>query len=245
MRMENSKVALITGGAKRIGESISRAFHAKGYEVLIHFNNSSDESENLEAELNGMRNNSCKTLYGNFFDKESTKGFSLDVLSATNRLDVLVNNASTFFPTRLEEASDDNLNNLFQTNAFVPFFLIKSFAPLLKESLGSVINISDAMVGSGIKEYSLYAAAKASLESLTKSLSKELAPSIRVNCVAPGIILWPEVEELSDEDKDKLIKKTSLQRAGSPEDIANAVIMIHESNYMTGQILNVDGGRES
>ena len=165
-------------------------------------------------------------------------------MKQTNRLDVLVNNASTFFPKKLSESSAEDLNNLYQTNTFVPFFLIKAFETLLKESNGSVVNLSDAMVKGGIKEYSLYTAAKSSLESLTKSLAKELGPEIRVNAVAPGIILWPEDEELSEESKDKLIKKTALRRIGSPEDIANAVLTVHELSYMTGQILNVDGGSE-
>ena len=230
--MNKNKTALITGSGKRIGASISRAFHSRGYNIIAHFNSSSKEIESLEEELNKKRKGSCITFQANFFEEESLERFIEDTLKQTNRLDVLVNNASTFFPKKLSESSAEDLNNLYQTNTFVPFFLIKAFETLLKESNGSVVNLSDAMVKGGIKEYSLYTAAKSSLESLTKSLAKELGPEIRVNAVAPGIILWPEDEELSEESKDKLIEKTALRRIG------------HELSYMTGQILNVDGGRE-
>ena len=242
--MNKNKTALITGSGKRIGASISRAFHSRGYNIIAHFNSSSKEIESLEEELNKKRKGSCITFQANFFEEESIERFIEDTLKQTNRLDVLVNNASTFFPKKLSESSAEDLNNLYQTNTFVPFFLIKAFETLLKESNGSVVNLSDSMVKGGIKEYSLYTAAKSSLESLTKSLAKELGPEIRVNAVAPGIILWPEDEELSEESKDKLIEKTALRRIGSPEDIANAVLTVHELSYMTGQILNVDGGRE-
>jgi len=242
--MNKNKTALITGSGKRIGAAISRAFHSRGYNIIAHFNSSSKEIESLEEELNKKRKGSCITFQANFFEEESLERFIQDTLKQTNRLDVLVNNASTFFPKKLSESSAEDLNNLYQTNTFVPFFLIKAFETLLKESNGSVVNLSDAMVKGGIKEYSLYTAAKSSLESLTKSLAKELGPEIRVNAVAPGIILWPEDEELSEESKDKLIEKTALRRIGSPEDIANAALTVHELSYMTGQILNVDGGRE-
>tara|TARA_B100001250_G_scaffold291970_1_gene253602 strand:- start:1149 stop:1880 length:732 start_codon:yes stop_codon:yes gene_type:complete len=243
--MKENKTALITGSGKRIGASISRAFHSRGYNIIAHFNSSSKDIKSLEKDLNKKRKGSCIAFQADFFEKESLKKFIENILKKTNRLDVLVNNASTFFPKKLSESSEEDLNNLYQTNSFVPFFLIKAFEHLLRESSGSVVNLSDSMVKGGIKEYSLYTAAKSSLESLTKSLAKELGPEIRVNAVAPGIILWPEDEELSEESKEKLVEKTALRRVGSPEDIANAVLMVHELDYMTGQILNVDGGREN
>ena len=243
--MNKDKVALITGGSKRIGAVITRYFHKKGFKVIIHFNKSIKHADELKKELLKTRKNSCLTLQADFLNKDSLIHSLNEFLENTRKLDVLVNNASSFFPTSIESASRDEWINLLTTNAEVPFFLIQSLKPLLEENNGCVINISDSLVSSGIKKYRLYTAAKAALESLTKSLAKELAPKVRVNGVAPGVILWPEKNNLSKEEKQKILDKTSLGRLGTSEDIAAAVYFLTNASYITGQTLKVDGGRSS
>ena len=243
--MNKERVALITGGGKRIGACIARYFHEKGFTVWLHFNESSEKALQLREELLLIRENSCETVQANFSSEASLKEAIAFISKKNKKLDVLINNASTYFPTPIEIASKEDWKNLLDTNVTAPFFLIQALKPMLKASSGCVINISDSLVSSGIKDYSLYAAAKAALESLTKSLAKELAPEIRVNAVAPGIILWPENNELSKEVKLNILNKTSLRKIGTPEDIAAASYLLCQSTYITGQVLNVDGGRSS
>ena len=241
--MAEQNVVLITGGAKRIGACIARYFHAKGFYVILHFNSSSREAEQLKSDLLSIRKNSCRTIQANFSDESSINALLKEILDSTERLDVLINNASGFFPTPIESATKEEWLTLLDTNATVPWLLIKTLKPLLEDSRGCVINISDSEVSSGISEYSLYAAAKAALESLTKSLAKELAPYVRINAIAPGIILWPEASTLSEEKKTEIVNKTALGRAGEPDDIASAAYLLYRSTYMTGQVLKIDGGR--
>ena len=241
--MDKEKVVLITGGAKRIGACIARYFHAKGFYVILHYNTSAKEAERLKSDLLSVRKNSCRTIQANFSDESSINSALKDILDSTERLDVLVNNASGFFPTPIESATKEEWLTLLDTNATVPLLLIKSLKPLLEDSKGCVINISDSEVDSGIPEYSLYAAAKAALESLTKSLAKELAPKVRINAIAPGIILWPEDGGLDEEKKAEIVNKTALGRDGEPDDIASATYLLYRSTYMTGQVLKIDGGR--
>ena len=241
--MDEEKVVLITGGAKRIGACIARYFHARGFYVILHFNSSSREAEQLKSDLLSIRKNSCRTIQANFSDESSINALLKEILDSTERLDVLINNASGFFPTPIESATKEEWLTLLDTNATVPLLLIKTLKPLLEDSRGCVINISDSEVSSGISEYSLYAAAKAALESLTKSLAKELAPYVRINAIAPGIILWPEEDGLDEEKKAEIINKIFLGREGKPDDIASAAYLLYRSTYMTGQVLKIDGGR--
>ena len=241
--MDEKKVVLITGGAKRIGACIARYFHARGFYVILHFNSSSREAEQLKSDLLSIRKNSCRTIQANFSDESSINALLKEILDSTERLDVLINNASGFFPTPIESATKEEWLTLLDTNATVPLLLIKTLKPLLEDSRGCVINISDSEVSSGIPEYSLYAAAKAALESLTKSLAKELAPYVRINAIAPGIILWPEEGGLDEEKKAEIINKIILGREGEPDDIASAAYLLYRSTYMTGQVLKIDGGR--
>jgi len=241
--MDKKKVVLITGGAKRIGACIARYFHAKGFYVILHYNSSAKEAEQLKSDLLSIRKNSCRTIQANFSDESSIDSALKDILDSTERLDVLINNASGFFPTPIESATKEEWLTLLDTNATVPLLLIKSLKPLLEDSKGCVINISDSEVDSGIPEYSLYTAAKAALESLTKSLAKELAPNVRINAIAPGIILWPEDSALDEEKKAEIVNKTALGRDGEPDDIASATYLLYKSTYMTGQVLKIDGGR--
>ena len=241
--MHEEKVVLITGGAKRIGACIARYFHARGFYVILHFNSSSREAEQLKSDLLSIRKNSCRTIQANFSDESSINALLKEILDSTERLDVLINNASGFFPTPIESATKEEWLTLLDTNATVPLLLIKTLKKPLEDSRGCVINISDSEVSSGIPEYSLYAAAKAALESLTKSLAKELAPYVRINAIAPGIILWPEEGGLDEEKKAEIVNKTVLGRAGEPDDIASAAYLLYRSTYMTGQVLKIDGGR--
>ena len=241
--MDKKKVVLITGGAKRIGACIARYFHAKGFYVILHYNSSTKEAEQLKTDLLSIRKNSCRTIQANFSDESSINSALKDILDSTERLDVLINNASGFFPTPIESATKEEWLTLLDTNATVPLLLIKSLKPLLEDSKGCVINISDSEVDSGIPEYSLYTAAKAALESLTKSLAKELAPNVRINAIAPGIILWPEDGALDEEKKAEIVNKTALGREGEPDDIASATYLLYKSTYMTGQVVKIDGGR--
>ncbi len=243
--MNKEKVVLITGGAKRIGACIAKYFHAKGFYVILHFNTSAKEAEQLKSDLLSIRENSCRTIQANFSDDNSINSALKEILDSIERLDVLINNASGFFPTPIESATKEEWLTLLDTNATVPLLLIKSLKPLLEDSKGCVINISDSEVDSGIPEYGLYAAAKAALESLTKSLARELAPKVRINAIAPGIILWPEDGGLDEEKKAERTNKTALGRVGKPDDIASAAYLLYRSTYMTGQVLKIDGGSSS
>jgi len=241
--LANQRVVLITGGSKRIGANIAKYFHKKGFKVIIHFNSSIMEAENLRKELIFKRKDSCITIQADFSDEGSTKKGIKEILNSTKTLDVLINNASGFFSTPFETATKEQWSALLDTNVTIPLFLLQALKTTLENSNGCVINISDSQVSSGIPQYSLYTAAKAALESLTKSLAKELAPNIRVNAIAPGIILWPEKDIISEDLKKEIINKTALGRIGSPKDIAAAAYFLYRSTYMTGQVLKVDGGR--
>jgi len=243
--MDKEKVVLITGGSKRIGANIARYFHKMGFKVILHFNSSMKEAENLKNDLLSEREDSCITVQADFSDASSINTTIKRIVTSTETLDVLINNASGFFSTPIETATREQWSSLLDTNVTVPLFLIQALKPMLESSKGCVINISDSEVSSGIPQYSLYSAAKAALESLTKSLAKELAPNIRVNAIAPGIILWPEKGQADKEIREQILNKTILGRIGLPEDIAAAAYLLYRSTYITGQVLKVDGGRSS
>ncbi|MBV06028.1 MAG: hypothetical protein CMD53_01635 [Gammaproteobacteria bacterium] len=241
----NEKFALITGGAKRIGETTSRYLHEKGFNIILHYNNSEAEAENIGEELNRIRKNSCSTVKANFNSEASINKVVAKLNQITKSLDVLVNNASSFYSTPIDKASLKEWKDLTDTNVTTPLFLIQALAPHLKEAKGCVVNISDTLVKNGIKEYSLYSGAKSALESITKSLAKELAPEVRINGIAPGAILWQDDKDLSDEEKSSVLNKVALGRIGRPEDVASTIFFLTQSKYITGQIINVDGGRFS
>ena len=239
------KFVLITGGAKRIGATTSRYLHEKGFNIILHYNNSALEAGSISEELNKIRKNSCFAIQANFNSEASIKKLVEEVRNITESLDALVNNASSFYPTPIDTASSDQWKDLTDTNVTTPLFLIQALALYLKRANGCIINISDTLVKNGIKKYSLYSGAKAALEGITKSLSKELAPEVRVNCIAPGAILWPDDKDLSDEEKESILKKVAMGRIGKPEDIASSIFFLAQAKYITGQIINVDGGRFS
>ena len=200
--------------------------------------------ENFEFEnLNGIRKDSCFTLQADFDDESSIKKLTQGLSEITDELSVLINNASSFYPTPIEDASMDEWNNLMATNATTPLFLTQALLPFLKKGKGCIINISDTLAPSGIKNFSLYSGAKSALEGITKSLAKELAPDIRVNAISPGAILWPEDEDLSEDQQKQRLTKVPLGRIGCPEDISSLAVFLSEAEYITGQVIKVDGGR--
>ena len=239
------KFALITGGAKRIGATTTKYLHEKGFNIILHYNNSKLEAESIIGELNKIRKNSCFAFQADFSSEASLSKLVEKVSDITETLDVLINNASSFYSTPIDKASLDDWKDLTNTNVTTPIFLIQALLIHLKSVNGCVVNITDSLVKNGIEQFSLYSGAKAALEGITKSLAKELAPDVRVNAIAPGAILWPDDKDLSDNEKESILKKVAMERIGKPEDIASTIFFLTESKYITGQIINVDGGRFS
>jgi pteridine reductase len=235
--------ALITGAAKRIGAVIARTLHGAGANVAIHYHRSADEAEQLAAELNRARPSSAFTVSADVRDIEALERMAKEVVARTGRLDVLVNNASNFYPTPLGTVTPEQWHDLVGSNLKAPLFLSQAVLPALRASRGVIINIVDVHSQRPLREHPVYGAAKAGLAMLTRSLAKDLGPHIRVNGVSPGAILWPD-EGMSDALRAGIIKQTALKRSGQPEDIANTVLfLVRDAPYITGQIIAVDGGR--
>ena len=235
-----NKVALITGGAKRIGKSICEKFHKNDFSIICHYNSSDKEANELKDKLNSMRKNSIELIKFDLNDVNNYQSFCNEVLNKYGKVDVLINNASSFFATPLSENNMNDWDDLINSNVKGPLALVKHLGESLKNNSGVVVNLSDAMIVKGMKNYSIYAIAKGGLETLTKSLAKELAPEVRVNAVAPGAILLPSD---GSSDEEKLISSIPLGRIGNEEDISSAVFHLYKNKYITGQILRVDGGR--
>jgi pteridine reductase len=243
MKNLNNKIALVTGSARRIGAVIIRTLHAKGANVVVHYRNSSDDAETLCAELNQLRQDSCITLQGDLNTIDSMPAMIKTIINKMGRLDILVNNASTFYPTPMGEITEKHWNDLFGSNLKAPLFLSQAAMPYLKASQGCIVNIVDIHGFRPMKNYPVYSAAKAGLLMLTQSLARELGADIRVNGVAPGAILWPEMDA-NQSDQQELLDKIALKRAGTPEDIAKTVLfLVRDADYITGQVIAVDGGR--
>ena len=238
-----NKWVLITGGAKRIGAKIARTLHAEEMNLVIHFNTSSDAANELCSELNSIRNDSAIAIGSNLTNQTEVESLITKVIETTGQLDVLINNASTFYPTPIEDITLDDWDNLVGTNLKAPLFLCKHAAPYIKESRGCIINMVDIHASKPLKNHPIYGSAKSGLAMLTRSLAKDLAPEVRVNGIAPGMILWPE-NEPSEEIKQKVVDQIPLKRSGEPNDIAQTVLfLIANADYITGQIITVDGGR--
>lgn len=236
------KVAFITGAAKRIGRETTKTLHNAGYNVVIHYNTSKSDAQRLADKLNDIRKNSAEIVQGDLLATENVKQLSERVIAQYGRLDLLVNNASSFYPTDVRATELEQWDDLMGTNLKAPFFLTKALIPQLELNKGCVINMVDIHAERPLLGYSVYCMAKAGLVMLTKSLSRELAPSIRVNGVAPGAILWHE-NELDEQDKNTVLNEIALRRMGDPKDIAEAILYLANANYVTGHILAVDGGR--
>ena len=237
------KTIFITGAAKRIGKEIALCFSEMGWNIIIHFNSSKNDAQVLADEINGNNPDSAITVQGNLDVKEDVEKVINEVRDAFPTIDLLINNASTFYPTPIEDISEEHWDKLVGSNLKGPLFLIKGLKDKLKESKGSIINITDTNLSKGVANYSIYSAAKAGLESITKGLARELAPDIKVNAVAPGAMLEPPDVTWTEEQKSKVISSIPLNRMGSEKDISEAVKFLAKSNYITGQIIKVDGGR--
>jgi pteridine reductase len=238
------KVVLITGGARRVGATIARTLHAAGATVLLHYRHSAQAAERLEAEFNTTRPGSAACIQADLLDIPRLSALVETAIERFGRLDALVNNASSFFPTPLGGIDEAAWDDLVGSNFKAPLFLTQAAATYLKESRGAVVNITDIHAERPLRGYPLYCAAKAALLGLTRALAQEMAPLVRVNAVAPGPVLWPEDDSFASPTREQIIADTLLQRAGTPEDIARAVrYLLLDAPYVTGQVINVDGGR--
>lgn len=238
-------VALITGGARRIGAAIARHLHENGWNLAIHYRRSATEAEALAGELNLTRPASTAVFAADLCRNTERDALAEAVLNHWQRLDALINNASSFYPTPIGEATEAQWDDLFGSNLKAPFFLSQALAGALKRQGGSIINIADIHADRPLKAHSLYCMAKAGNVMLTKTLARELAPEIRVNAVAPGAIAWPEdAAALSEQEQTAILAKVALHRTGDPMDIARTVrFLLEQAPYITGQIISVDGGR--
>jgi pteridine reductase len=237
------RCALITGAAKRLGAGIARALHAEGANVVIHYHRSEAQARDLASALNSARPGSASLIRSDLLDAARLPDLIAHAVAACGGLDILINNASTFYPTPLGSITLAQWDDLFGTNLKVPLFLAQAAAPYLRQRQGLIINMVDIHAQRPLPEHPVYCAAKAGLVMLTRSLARELGPEVRVNGIAPGPVLWPEAGA-PESLKTEIIDKTALKRMGSPDDIARAVLFLaKDAPYVTGQILAVDGGR--
>jgi len=237
------KAVLITGSARRLGAAMARRLHGAGADVAIHYRSSSADADALVAELNAARAGSSVALQADLLDLASLPGLVEHVTGTFGRLDILVNNASTFYPTPVGEITAAQFDDLVGTNLRAPLFLAQAAAPQLRLHQGLILNMVDIHGSRPLKRHPVYSAAKAGLIMLTRSLARELAPQVRVNAIAPGPVMWPE-GGIDPDLKKKILERTALRRPGSPDDIARAALFFAaEAPYVTGQVLAIDGGR--
>lgn len=242
MNNDNAPVALITGAAQRIGAELARTLHERGYRVLIHYRSSATEAERIAAELNAIRSDSAATLRAALGDADAVAALAAAALTRWERLDVLINNASSFYPTAWGKATVDDWDVLIGSNLKGAFFLTQALLPALAARSGCVINLIDIFAQQPLPDHPLYCMAKAGLAMMTKSLARDCGDSIRVNGIAPGAILWPE-PPLSPEQQAHMLARIPRGRIGEPADIARtALFLIEDAPYINGQIIAVDGG---
>jgi pteridine reductase len=239
----SGKTALITGAARRVGATIARVLHAAGANVVLHFRSSAEAAGALAHELNGTRAHSATLVEADLLDLVQLQSLPAAAVEAFGGLDMLVNNASSFYPTPLGDVTEIDWNDLIGTNLKAPLFLSQAAAAPLRINAGLIVNLADIHGIRPLSRHPVYSIAKAGLIMLTKSLAKELGPAIRVNAVAPGPVMWPE-SGMDTHLQQTIVEHTALKRPGSPEDVARAVLFFaSEAPYVTGQILAVDGGR--
>jgi pteridine reductase len=239
------KVVLITGGARRVGAAIARRLHATGANLVVHYRSSTAEARALKSELGSARADSVVLVQGDLLKPANLAGLIKDAVKAFGRLDALVNNASSFYPTAMGEITEKAWDDLVGTNLKVPLFLSQAAARELRKNHGAIVNIIDIHADFPMKNYIVYTTAKGGLLALTRSLARELGPEIRVNGVAPGTIQWPDDETWKDElARQRIMNQTALKRIGEPDDIAKTVeFLLTSAPYVTGQVIAVDGGR--
>jgi pteridine reductase len=241
----HGKVILITGGAKRVGAAICRRLHAAGANIVMHYRSSGQNALSLQEELQALRPDSTYPIQADLLDPSALSRMVGQAIQHFGRLDGLVSNASSFFPTPLDKIDEHQWNDLIGTNLKAPLLLAKAAAPELRRNQGSIVNIVDIHADRPMQGHLLYSVAKSGLLGLTRALAQELAPHVRVNGVSPGVIVWPEHAEWDDEVRRKqIVSHTLLKREGEPDDIAKTVqFLLHDAPYITGQIIAVDGGR--
>jgi pteridine reductase len=236
-------VALITGGAKRVGAVTARTLHAAGYDLTVHCRHSVAEAETLAAELNAQRTDSVLIVQADLADIPALSRLVEATLARYGRLDALINNASGFYPTPIGEANLAQWNELFASNAQAPFFLAQAALPALRAAHGAMVNLVDIYAERAIANHPIYVMAKGALAAMTRTLALDLAPEVRVNGVAPGAVMWPSDGKPYD-DQEAMLARTPLGRAGTPEDVAGTVLwLLRDAPFVTGQIIRVDGGR--
>jgi pteridine reductase len=237
------KAALVTGGARRVGAAIARRLHAAGASVMLHYRDSATDADALAAELNALRAGSASTVKAELLAPVAPRALVSATLQSFGGLDLVVNNASSFFPVAVGAIEASHWEELIGSNLRAPLFIAQEAAPHLAKGRGAIVNIVDIHADRPLKGYSVYSIAKAGLAALTRSLAVELAPEVRVNGVSPGAIAWPEDGQFDATERQRIVDTTPLGRVGSPEDIAQAVHFLACAPYITGQILAVDGGR--
>lgn len=235
--------ALVTGAARRVGACITRTLHGAGAHVAIHYRDSAGQANELAAELNDTRPGSAFTVQADLLDTRSLTALVNAVIGRAGRLDALINNASSFYPTPLGSITESQWEDLIGTNLRAPLFLSQAAVPHLKTTQGVIVNLIDIHAVRPLRDHAVYGAAKAGLAMLTRALARDLAPDIRVNGIAPGAVLWPD-DGIADSTREAIIRQIPLKRAGKPEDIAGCVLyLVRDAGYVTGQIIAVDGGR--
>ena len=239
----SGKVALITGAARRVGAVIARTLHAQGMNLALHYRSSQQEAQQLQQELLAKRPDSVILVQADLLNNAKLSSTIKTSTKAWGRLDALINNASSFYPTPLGSINEQQWDDLIGSNLKAPLFLAQAAAPALRDYHGCIINITDIHADRPLKNHCVYSAAKAGLVMLTKSLARDLGPEIRVNAVAPGAIMWPE-HDLDELTKRRIISNTALKRRGGADDIARAILyLLRDADYVTGQTITVDGGR--
>jgi pteridine reductase len=237
------KAALITGAARRVGAAIAHALHGAGASVVLHYRSSAEEAATLARRLNDIRPGSATLAQCDLLDVGAVAELAHTAATAFGGLDILVNNASSFYPTPLGDIDEDDWNDLIGTNLKAPLFLAQAAAAALRERGGLIVNLADIHGMRPLRRHPVYCVAKAGLIMLTKSLARELGPPVRVNAIAPGPVMWPE-DGLDAALRAEIIDRTALKRSGSAEDVARAVLFFASAApFVTGQVLAVDGGR--
>ncbi|MBL8308778.1 MAG: pteridine reductase [Burkholderiales bacterium] len=237
-------MALVTGGARRIGAAIVRRLHCAGWRVIIHYRASREDAERLANELNAQRPNSAATLQGDLLALDTVVNLVAQAVGLFGRLDALVNNASTFYPTAIEEINEQVWSDLIGSNLKAPLWLSQAAVPSLRARSGSIVNITDIHAERPLPGYVVYNIAKAGLAAMTRALAIDLAPDIRVNAVAPGSIEWPADGQIDPVSRVQLLSRIPLAREGGVGQIAEAVkYLLDDAQFVTGQTINVDGGR--
>jgi pteridine reductase len=244
MNNDKTKVAVVTGGARRIGRAVAMHLHQSGFDIALHYRHSAAEAEAIALELCALRSGSCRIFQADLNSTGKIAELCLAIKDIFPSIDLLVNNASGFEPTPIESCTESEFDEMISSNLRGPYFLIQGLLPLMCEG-ASIVNILDVHINRPLNGFNAYGAAKSGLASLTRSLAVELGPRIRVNGVAPGAILWPESDETYDEAMRELtVAATPLARLGDPEDIARTVAFLAiGAPFITGQVVTVDGGR--